>query len=276
MKRFVLILLLLPTFVLGYNSPGRPEGFVNDFAHILKPETIAGLNQQLTQFSQQTGNEISVVTVQSLNGEPIETYTEKLFQEWGIGKAREDNGLLLLVAAAEREVRIEVGYGLEPVITDIESGRIIREILVPAFQAGDYDGGIQQAVSRMIVDIEGGIPQDLLNSVQPQLGLGDAMYALLFFLIFFSSILARSKSWWAGGVIGAVMAALVFKTLMATVVLGAIGLIFDFVVSHVYKKSVWRGISPPWWIGGGRGGHSGGFGGFGGGMSGGGGASGRW
>src|SRR3989344_7702307 len=121
MKRLALATLLsIPLIAFGYLSPGKPSGFVNDFAGILKPETISTLNQKLEQFSKETGNEISVVTIATYGiDETIETYAEKLFQEWGVGKAKEDNGLLLLVARDDREMCIEVGYGLEPVITDI-------------------------------------------------------------------------------------------------------------------------------------------------------------
>src|SRR3989338_4574107 len=148
MKRFVFVLLLLtpyfllPTSASSYTSPGKPSGFINDFAGILKPETVSFLNQKLEQFSTDTGNEIVVVTILRLKDETIETYAEKLFQEWGIGKEKGDNGLLLLVSRDDREMRIEVGYGLEPIITDIESGHIIRDVLTPAFKAGDYDAGV--------------------------------------------------------------------------------------------------------------------------------------
>ena len=104
------------------------------------------------------------------------------------------------------------------------------------------------------------------------------VYVLFIYLV---SILARSKSWWAGGVVGAVISLIFFQTLVVFILLALIGLVLDFIVSRVYQKSKAGGIDPPWWIGGpGRGGSSGGFGGgfggFGGGMSGGGGASGRW
>ena len=132
-----------------------PVGYINDFAHILKPETVSLLNQKLETFSRNTGNEISVVTITKLGDETIETYAEKLFQEWAIGKEKEDNGLLLLVSVEDRETRIEVGYGLEPVVTDIASGRIINEVLTPAFQAGDYDGGLNKAVDTIMALIGG-------------------------------------------------------------------------------------------------------------------------
>ena len=90
-----------------------PSGHVNDFAHLLQPETISQLETTLREFETSTGHEISVVTIDTHgDDETIETYAEKLFQQWGIGKEKEDNGLLLLISHDDREMRIEVGYGL--------------------------------------------------------------------------------------------------------------------------------------------------------------------
>ncbi len=273
LRRFLVAsFLLVPLFVLSYTSPGNPSGFVNDFAGILKPETISSLNQKLGQFSKETGNEITVVTISKLEDETIETYAEKLFQEWGIGKEKEDNGLLLLVAVEDREMRIEVGYGLEPVVTDIKSGRIIREILAPAFKNGDYDGGIIQTID-IITKLIGGEEMPY-TSDSKTVNWSDLLWIIAFSFIYLGALFARSKSWWAGGIVGGVLGAVFFTTIIATITCILVGLGFDFFVSRAYKNSISRGGVPPWWIGGG--GHSGGFGGFGGGMSGGGGASGRW
>ncbi|MDO8728966.1 MAG: TPM domain-containing protein [bacterium] len=277
MKSFALALVfLVPSIIFGYTSPGKPGGFVNDFASILRPETVSSLNQKLEQFSKETGNEISVVTISKLEDETIETYAETLFQEWGIGKEKEDNGLLLLISLVDREMRIEVGYGLEPLVTDIDSGRIIREILTPAFQSGDYDLGISKAVDTIIGLIGG-------EEMAPNRDSGSInnwsrlLPYIIFAFIYLVSILGRSKSWWAGGVIGGVLGIIFFSGILFVGMYILIGLIFDFIVSRAYIKTLSRGGVPPWWIGGGGlGGGSGGFGGFGGGMSGGGGASGRW
>lgn len=282
MKRFVFVVLaivfLVPNIIFGYSSPGKPSGFINDFAGILKPETVSSLNQKLQEYSKSTGNEISVVTITKLGDETIETYAEKLFQEWGIGKKQKDNGLLLLVSLEDREMRIEVGYGLEPTVTDIDSGRIIREILTPAFKTGDYDGGITKAVD-IIVGLIGG-EQIPVNPDSQSASINWLRYLpyAIFVFIYLTSILARSKSWWAGGIIGGILGIIFLHTILFIGIFILVGLIFDFIVSRVYSKSKAGGGIPPWWIGGGGigGGHSGGFGGFGGGMSGGGGASGRW
>lgn len=277
-------LLLVPGFLLAYTSPGKPAGFVNDFASLLKPETVSSLENTLQSFSDTTGNQIVVVTVATLGDESVETSSEKLFSEWGIGQEKEDNGLLLLVARDEREVRIEVGYGLEPVITDLESSRIIREIIVPAFQKGDYDTGITEAVSRIVSDINNGYPENTEEPGRHVYTPSNYIIQLFFFLIVvIGSILGRSKSWWMGGIIGAVVALILglIKTslsigIFSAVIFIPIGLLVDYLASKAHQKHRDGGGSGPWFWGGGFGGRGGGFGGFGGGMSGGGGASGRW
>ncbi len=254
-----------------------PVGHVSDFAHLLQPATIVSLEQTLQSLETQTGVEIALVTIDTHGSdETIESYAVKLFEKWGIGKEEEDNGLLLLISRDDREMRIEVGYGLEPIITDLESSRIIREVLTPAFQEGKYDEGVISAVERIKGSIERGSPP--VEEAKPlPFNIGDAIPFLLFLLMFLSSILARSKSWWAGGVIGGILGWIFFTGLLWIAGLTLVGLLFDYVVSKTYRKSKLNGVNPPWWIGGpGRGGPGGGFGGFGGGMSGGGGASGKW
>lgn len=280
-------LLLLPVFVSAYVSPGKPTGFVNDFAGMLKPETVASLETGLSSFATNTGNEISVVTVPTLDGDTIENFAVQLFSEWGIGDEEKDTGLLLLIARDEREVRIEVGYGLEPIITDLESSRIIREVIVPAFQQGDYDAGVIGAVARITSQLEGTYVEQTVN---PNNFFTDFDPTIIFYLAFFAitvlgSILGQSKSWWAGGVLGVLIGVIIgfikgflFIGLFSIVGLAIFGLIIDFLSSKAHEKHKSSGDhhDGPWFWGGGFGGGRGGFGGFGGGMSGGGGASGRW
>ncbi len=286
MKRFVPALLLLPILASAYISPGAPHGFVNDFAGMLSSQAKASLERELSAFEQETGHELTVVTIATHGtDETIETYATKLFEEWGIGKKKEDDGLLLLIARDDREMRIEVGYGLEGAVTDLESSHVIRDVLTPAFKAGDYDGGVNAAMERLESDARNGAPFADSRSSSPSgttfLFLLNHFYLVFFGLIYLGSILARSKSWWAGGIVGAIIGYLLFS-FVGLLAAAACGLFFDYLVSKTYKKSKVKGANPPWWIGGngmGGGGFSGGgggFGGFGGGSSGGGGASGRW
>ncbi|MBX4195600.1 TPM domain-containing protein [Candidatus Parcubacteria bacterium] len=282
MKRVLFASILTPLALFAYVSPGSPRGYVNDFAGMLSSGTVSSLEQSLSRFENQSGAEIAIVTVPNLGGDTVENYAVKLFEEWNIGKSTEDNGLLLLISRDDRQIRIEVGYGLEPIVTDIESGRIIREIITPAFQNGNYDEGVTQAVARFESDIgDGTAPPEDNNS--PEFGwAGGILYFIFFTLTVLGSILGRSKSWWAGGVIGAGLAVILgfFFSLKAAIFAGVflipIGLLFDFLVSRSYQKHKDGGPKPPWFFGGGGGGGHGGFGGFGGGSSGGGGASGRW
>lgn len=284
-KKGIVALLLvasIPFFVHAYTSPGKPTGFVNDFAHVLSVEDKDSLESALSDYEKKTGNEISIVTVPSLGDETVETYANKLFKEWGIGKKDKDNGLLILHAPNERKIWIEVGYGLEPVITDAKASSIYRNILSPRFKAGDYIGGYTEAVSAIISTIGGddnAIPRDKqVNS--------DWFFWIILIPMYLGSILARSKSWWLGGVLGALGGVMIgiiygflYTGLTAIAIFGIVGLIFDFIVSKAFANRYAKGHSMPWWIGGGRGGSGGlggGFGGFGGGGSGGGGGGGGY
>lgn len=296
MKKLFLLALALaaPLSALAYTSPGAPTGLVNDFAGVLSTDQRSALEQTLESNKQATGNEIAVVTIKSLGGDTVENYAVSLFKEWGIGQKGKDNGALLLIAIEDRKMRIEVGYGLEPVLTDAISSRIIRNTLAPAFKQGDYNGGITTAVDQIIKVTAGdasAVPPEPANAWS---GFGLQEFGFLAFLVFgvvqwLLSAMARSRSWWLGGIFGGVigLSTMLFITvihgLIATAILVPLGLLLDYVISKEYVASSAAGRKPHWWaggpwIGGGFGGGRGGdgFGGFGGGSSGGGGASGNW
>ena len=135
--------------------PATPQGWVSDFAGILSEDTTSQISSLFDEVKRSTGAEIAVVTVSSLEGMTIEDYAVRLFEKWGIGTKEEDNGVLFLIAPNERKTRIEVGYGLEPVITDGRAGDIIRETVLPFFKAGDYNQGILQGsmqIAALITD----------------------------------------------------------------------------------------------------------------------------
>ncbi|OGL71756.1 hypothetical protein A3C17_02995 [Candidatus Uhrbacteria bacterium RIFCSPHIGHO2_02_FULL_53_13] len=153
---------LLPAMGFAYTSPGTPSGYVNDFADILSPSAEATLEEMLLQFEQETSHEIAVVTIPSLGGDDIESYANTLFREWGVGQADVNNGVLFLAAMEDRKMRIEVGYGLEGALTDIEAKHIISNVIAPAFREEDFDEGIAAGVeaikaateSELVVDDE--------------------------------------------------------------------------------------------------------------------------
>lgn len=297
MKKAASILcpLLLGLFMatqcaFAYSSPGKPAGFVDDFANILTTEQKSALEQKLVSFNASTTNEIAIVTIKSLEGDYVEHYAEQLFNEWQIGKAKKDNGVLLLVAVNDRKMRIEVGYGLEGALTDALSSQIIRNDLTPAFKAGNFYSGINLAIDHIMEATQGEYKADSSPSSSKQFPVSFETIVIIIVVVFqfFSSILGRSKSWWAGGVIGGVAGVgLTFFHVLGmtfvvgtvlTVILMVIGLLFDYFVSNQYAQAVSAGSRIPWWIGGGgsRGAGGSSFGGFGGGSSGGGGASGSW
>ena len=276
------VLAIAPMVVFGYANPGSPEGFVNDFAGLLNQEEKIAIETKLDSFEKESSNEIAIVTIASLEGDSIENFAVKLFEEWGIGKKDKDNGVLVLIAKEDRQMRIEVGYGLEGSLTDAQSYWIIKNVMTPAFVSDDFYSGIDGAVDSIIQAVKGEyVPsEDASDS-----GFDNVNWFFLIFVlpIWLTSILARSKSWWLGGVIGAIIGFVIglikgflYIGFGAIGVFALLGLLFDFIVSKKYQKNRSQGGTPPWWMGGGGKGGGSHFGGFGGGISGGGGASGRW
>jgi uncharacterized protein len=117
-------------------------GRVVDAANMLSPAVESNLTGRLAALETQTGRQLVVVTVPSLDDYPIEDYGYQLGRQWGIGEAKADNGVLFIVAPNERKVRIEVGYGLEPILTDALSSIILQTAVIPKFKAGDMEGGV--------------------------------------------------------------------------------------------------------------------------------------
>src|SRR3989344_1735348 len=282
------IFFLIPLFVFAYQNPGTPSGFVNDFSEILTAEQKQLLETKVSNFEKETSNELSVVIISNLGGDTIENFAVKLFEDWGIGKNKKDNGVLLLVAPEDRKMRIEVGYGLEGALTDAQSFWIIQNILRPSFQKEDYYEGISSGVDTIVSITKGEFKPDTNSTGDSGIN-RDSVFFMLWvswvFFVWMGSVLARSKSWWGGGIVGGVIAFAI--GLGFTLVLGFVcalifiplGLWFDYVISRKYTVAKETGQILPWWIGG-RGGFGGkgggGFGGFGGGHSGGGGSSGSW
>jgi uncharacterized protein len=150
-------LLLHASAVVQAAEPEFPPltGRVNDRAGLLSERDESELEAALARFEAETTNQIVVATVQSLQGLPIEDYGYQLGRSWGIGQAGKDNGALLIVAPEEREVRIEVGYGLEGELTDAVSRTIIESRILPRFRQGDFAAGIKAGVAAMIETLGG-------------------------------------------------------------------------------------------------------------------------
>ena len=259
-----------------------PSGFVNDFAGVFSESFRQELEADLTAFEKETSVEIAVVTIKSLEETTIDDYAVRLFEAWKIGKDSEDNGILLLVAPNEREVRIEVGYGLEPIITDSRAGKIIRSEIIPSFKEADYEEGVKKGVVGVKNYILSGEPtQEEKAADQIESNFPIVVFAF-FILVYLSSFLGRSKRIWpgamVGGATGGFIGLVLGKMILFGVGFGLLGLFLDWLFSKNYKKLKKAGKSTGWWRSGGgfSSGGGGSFGGFGGGSSGGGGASGSW
>jgi uncharacterized protein len=150
-------LFLLAIAVIHAAEPEFPPltGRVNDRAGLLSERDEGELQAALARFETETTNQIVVATLQSLQGLPIEEYGYQLGRHWGIGQEGKDNGALLIVAPEEREVRIEVGYGLEGDLTDAQSRTIIETRILPHFRQGDFAAGIKAGVAAMIETLGG-------------------------------------------------------------------------------------------------------------------------
>ncbi|MBU1992521.1 MAG: TPM domain-containing protein [Patescibacteria group bacterium] len=295
---FVAFLFVVPhAYALSFPTP---EGHVNDFANIIDDSSEQTLEEELRAFEQQTAHEIAVVTITALPEVTIEEYAVELFEEWGIGKAKQDNGALFLISLNDRKIRIEAGYGLEPVLTDAISIQIINNIVKPAFQSEDYTSGIIEAVEVMMNVAKGEVVD--IGAVENETGetFITAIFAICIFaysLIWMPGIAMRTMDnlklkgfvrvllGGAASIIG--FAGAVFIGFLVFIIIGGLGFLFDL-KAHKYRDMSITAL--PWWLkvgshggrhisrGGffGGGGGGGGFGGFGGGMSGGGGASGGW
>jgi uncharacterized protein len=284
MKFFVasLIWIALSSQALALDLPAL-RGHVNDYAAMLSPERAAALELQLTDFEKSDSTQIVVLTIPTLGGESIEEFAIKMAESWKIGQKGVDNGVILLVAKAERKVRIEVGRGLEGKLTDLVSGRIIRADIAPKFKAGDFDGGITAGV-KALIDVSKGeykaAPRDLHQGKRG----APPIFTLLVFLAV-AAVFLSSFSRYLSGAVGAiglpVIAWLTFPGLAFAIIAGLtvggflLGLFLAFLFGSGGGGGYFGGPFFGGGYGGGGGGDSGGFSG-GGGDFGGGGASGDW
>lgn len=278
-----LMLLLLPLPAFALEVP-QLRSHVNDYANMLSPAVSQRLEQALADFERSDSTQIVVLTINSLEGESLEEYSIKVAEAWRIGQAKLDNGALLLVAKQERKIRIEVGRGLEGVLTDLVSGRIIRGDIAPYFKKNDYESGITAGVSSIMQVVRGEYqaqPRDLKQGKKS----AEPVFTLLIFLLV-AVVFLGSLSKYLGGAAGAAGLALIgFLTfpglgVLVLALLGAAGFVLGLVISFMFGgggRGPGGGFGGPF-IGGGFGGGSFGGGGFsgGGGSFGGGGASGDW
>lgn len=264
---FIFITSFLCADTFAEDSLPALSGRVVDNADLLSPAERASLTEKLSSLEEKTGAQIVVATLPTLSGHDIETFANSLFRRWALGQKQMNNGVLLLIAPSERQVRIEVGYGLEGVLTDALSSTIINAIILPNFRQDNFEKGIVEGVAAIVEVLTGSkadfdarvheyqqIEQERLKQQQRQDMIANTVAVLIFLLFVVLPILAS-----------------IFGTKVGP------------------RRYRWLGIVFVLWFlgsgrgggfgGGGFGGGSGGFGGGfsgGGGSSGGGGASGRW
>jgi uncharacterized protein len=154
-SRAALLGVALLTAACGEEAdPARPGGPVVDAADMLSPAAEQALDARLRRYWDQKETAIVVATVPSLKSETIEAAATRMFNGWGIGDARTSRGVLLLIAPGERKLRIEVGCGLETVLTNAAAAQIIRENIKPQFTAGDFETGVSAGVDALITRID--------------------------------------------------------------------------------------------------------------------------
>lgn len=155
-KNIILVvsLILFPLQLMALDAP-QLTGRVNDQARMLSSETKQRLEQKLIAFERETSNQIAVLTIPSLQGDDIDQFSIRVAEAWKLGQKGKDNGVLLVLAQAERKVRIEVGMGLQGVLPDITAAKIIRENMRPHLKSGDFDQGITVAVDSIIAATKG-------------------------------------------------------------------------------------------------------------------------
>jgi len=163
---FLLIVAFLALPALAQAFPPL-TGRVVDTANLLSPDQEAALTAKLEGLERSSGRQLVVATIPDLQGYPIEDYGYQLGRSWGIGQKGQNNGVILLVAPNDRKMRIEVGYGLEPYLTDALSSVIVREQMRPRFQQGDFAGGIQAGVDAIIAQLQ--LPEDQAQARQGQI-----------------------------------------------------------------------------------------------------------
>ena len=253
-----LIALLFITFLAGAQTlptQSSPARLVNDFAGLMTAEETRALESKLVAFDDSTTNQIAVITVKSLEGFDISDYTIKTFQKWKIGAAKKNNGILILISGAEHKAWITVGNGLEPVVTDALSRRVIDNIMIPAFKQNQYYAGLNAGTSQLM-----GYATGEFHDKRPKdaKGRGNSNWIFLIILVVFIIISITKGGGGPGQHISGGGSNWPFWMLLGGMMGG--------------------GGRNEGWGGGNSGGRDdgGGFGGFGGGDTGGGGAGGSW
>lgn len=277
--------LILPLFMAQAALAQIPvpelKARVTDLTGTLTAAQVSALEQKLAAFEARKGAQVAVLMVATTAPEAIEQYAIRVAAAWKLGRAPVDDGALLLVAKDDRTLRIEVGYGLEGALTDATSRRIIDEIIVPYFRKGDFAGGIDAGVTRMLGVIEGEpLPEPQANGGDHK-GfeelVGSILPVIFIFTVAFGAMLKRLFGQLPGALLTGGIVGLLAWLLVGVVALAGVAAVAAFFLTLVSRAGPgrWASSGGGGWRSGGMSGGGGGFGGGGGGF-GGGGASGRW
>jgi uncharacterized protein len=183
--------------------PPKPARWVTDRAGVLSPGAAAAIDQKLEAFEKAQGSQVLVAIFPSLPpDEVLEDWTQRVAESWGVGRAKQDDGVVLFVFVADRKLRIEVGYGLEGALTDLESKTILDDVLVPHLRDGDWDGGISAATDAILEAIRGEYqPEPGASSGRRRRPSGAAFVFFLIVVVLLRLISRRSRRgfWRSGG-----------------------------------------------------------------------------
>ncbi len=274
-------LLLLGSVAHAQVDVPKLTARVTDLTSTLDAGQKQTLEQTLAAFEARKGAQIAVLVVPTTQPEAIEQYSIRVVEAWKLGRANPDDGVLLLVAKDDRTVRIEVGYGLEGALTDATANRIIQEVIVPQFRAGDYYGGMAAGIDRIIRVVDGeALPAPPAQRPPSARGFEPVLPIVLMVALIGGGILRRVFGRVGGAVTTSVVVGGIVWFIVSVIGVAVVAAIVAFVVTLLGGggggSGGWassnRGRGGGWTSGGGLGG---GFGGGGGGF-GGGGASGRW
>ncbi|HEY7321269.1 MAG TPA: TPM domain-containing protein [Candidatus Binatia bacterium] len=274
------------------------KGRINDYAGLIPADRARALEERLAAFEAETGHQIVVLTIPSLEGDSLEDFSIRVAEAWKIGKKGFDNGAILLIARDDRKLRIEVGYGLEGVMPDAIASRIIREVITPRFRSGDYAGGIEAGIEAMLKVAKGEtLPERARPVPRGSDSQGGSLITILMITAMLALFIGMTRRRLFSGAVGGAASGLVttlfasgrlgfalLPALLVGALLGAIGAALgagaaagnQWVGRSRSRRGDWGGGAFPGGFGGGGfGGGGGGFSGGGGGF-GGGGASGSW
>ena len=183
LQRLLAVIIFSLSISFSFGQKAVPELWgirVHDDAHALKQETVDQLEKDLKTYEDSTSNQIAILIVQLLEGDVLEEYSLHVAEKWKLGTKGKDNGALLLIAVDEHKMRIEVGQGLEGVLTDAQSNRIIRNEIAPEFRRGDYDAGVKAGINGIIKAIAGEYRADEVDTSSSELSFGEKILFGLF------------------------------------------------------------------------------------------------